>query len=227
MPGVTQNKCDIKWKLRFDELVPYKRSFGDCNVPYGHQYYPKLGTWVGTQRRGQLLGKLNAKRVEQLTLIGFQWTRQVAWEDRYDELKEYKHEHGHCNVPYRPQQNPNPKLSVWVRLQRTNRKRGRLNAERVELLDFIGFRWARGPRTVIQRTDEESSLAAADQDNWDSYFEQLKTFRGEHGHCNVPADEGSCSELHSWVAEQRQERRTWLLSLERETKLRQLGFVFN
>ena len=69
--------------------------------------------------------QLTADRIEKLTEVGFVWKPRVSWEERFDELVEFKDEFGHCNVS----QNyaANPALAKWVRTQRQiTRKRRRM-----------------------------------------------------------------------------------------------------
>lgn len=40
----------------------------------------------------------------------------VAWEARFEQLKQYQVEHGDCNVPQK--YTDNPKLGAWVKVQR-------------------------------------------------------------------------------------------------------------
>eukprot|EP00957_Ditylum_brightwellii_P161104 12266220-Ditylum_brightwellii.AAC.1 len=73
-----------------------------------------------------------------------------SWDRHYQELLEYKEQHGDCRVPQRYQ--PNQPLGVWVRKQQENfksmqeGKKNPLNPERFELLQKIGFVWQRSAR---------------------------------------------------------------------------------
>ena len=83
---------------------------------------------------------------------------KVVWNKRYNELKEYLQEHGHCMVPQRY-----PKLGLWVMQQRRQYallhqegKRSSFDSEdgakRIKLLEDIGFVWRvekGGPRGVV------------------------------------------------------------------------------
>jgi hypothetical protein len=41
---------DDTWKIRFNDLVAYKRQYGDCLVPKKSNSHPQLGIWVMNQR---------------------------------------------------------------------------------------------------------------------------------------------------------------------------------
>ena len=122
----------LPWNSRYRELEAFKANQGHCNVPQGQG---SLGEWVKNLR--QRKGNLSKKRIQQLDELGFNWgtTRgsSPTWQDRYNELKEYKKEHGDCNVPL----NHGP-LGLWVSIQRKVRTR-LLSKERIQLLNEIGF----------------------------------------------------------------------------------------
>ena len=75
--------------------------------------------------------KLSEKRVKKLDEIGFD--AAPTWQDRYNELKEYKSKHGDCDVPL----NQGP-LGLWVSIQRKHKYK-LLSKERVQLLNEIGL----------------------------------------------------------------------------------------
>jgi hypothetical protein len=156
------------WDAQLDKLKAYKRSHGDCNVPYGWAEDPPLARWVNTQRkrkkqldRGGPGQAMTAARATKLEAIGFAWelsaverSKQcskasrgdVGWDAQLAELKNYKRKHGDCNVPRSWAEDP--RLSCWVMTQRARKKqldRGdpglQIAAERVAKLDELGFAW--------------------------------------------------------------------------------------
>ena len=74
---------------------------------------------------------------------------KTIWLTRYNELKEYKSQKGHCVLPQ--SYAPNPKLGLWVMQQRrqyTLQQRGKSSSfdgpngmKRIHLLEDIGFVW--------------------------------------------------------------------------------------
>ena len=57
------------------------------------------------------------ERVKLLEDIGFIWDSHAAvWEERLNELREYRRIHGDCNVP--SSYAKNPKLATWIKCQR-------------------------------------------------------------------------------------------------------------
>ena len=69
---------------------------------------------------------LSTIQIEALNAIGFIWKPvdgHSSWNDMYQQLKEFKEEHGHCMVPKRNKKDPRlAKLGVWVGKQRERYK---------------------------------------------------------------------------------------------------------
>jgi len=162
----------VPWEQHYEELKKYKQANGDCLVTRTYAANPKLGTWVKNQRRGyQLYMKakeaaiptnscmgMTEERISLLNGLGFSWTAKVSpvpWNQRYEELKEYKEEHGDCLVPQ--MYATNKQLGRWVAKQRTGyqqymkaKEAGELattachgmTKERITLLEEIGFCWS-------------------------------------------------------------------------------------
>ena len=111
------------------ELKRYRKRFGDCNVPEGWAENPKLSRWVFSQRALEKAGELSPERKAQICELRFVWDARIsAWETMFAELKRFRDEHGHCNVPRRWLENP--RLSRWVSKQRCRQVEGRLPLER-------------------------------------------------------------------------------------------------
>ena len=108
--GFVWDAREAAWRLRFEELKAYKQGNGHCNVP---RREGKLGEWVVSQHKIYNKGNLSKERIDVLVDIGFVWDPlEFAWRLRFEELKAYKQENGHCNVPQRSE----GKLGKWVKL---------------------------------------------------------------------------------------------------------------
>jgi len=144
-----------------------------------------------------------------------------AWNDRFNELLEYKKEHGDCLVPQRYPQNP--QLGVWVNKQRAEYKlfkegkKSSMTQERINALESVGFIWAKRRKG---------------QPTWDLKFEELTAYRQEHGDCLVPTKYAENPALGRWVSTQRaqyklmQEGKPSTTTAERVRLLENLGFVW-
>ncbi len=138
--AVCVEKLGFTWDLRYGELIRYKERFGDCNIPKRWLEDKQLGLWVGTQRANYNSGTLSEDHIKRLENIGFVWsTLESQWEEMFVALKEYKKDHGDCNVPDRWSENK--QLATWVSTQRRSYKKGKLSDERIKRLEDISFLW--------------------------------------------------------------------------------------
>jgi len=164
------SNTDLDWSLRMEDLKAYKAQHGHCLVPNRYPENPKLGTWVGKQRKQYKLrqdGKsscLTEQRIQELDELDFVWSLRslVDWDERLEELKEYRELHGNCLVP---QQYPeNPQLGTWVSNQRKQfrlRMEGKaspMTEERVQKLTKIGFVWSIFTHDTQRESDSSGEL---------------------------------------------------------------------
>ena len=212
----SKSRDDARWREVLEELKEYKQEHHHCNVPQGSP----LGSWVSTQRqqyRKLQDGKsspMTLERIVALNEIGFAWNAfEQNWEDMLEELKEYKRQNRHCDVPQ-----GTPPLCTWVRTQRQEYKKlqdgktSAMTAERIAALDKIGFSWN------------------AQDAVWQERLSELEAYKQEHQHCNVPQ---IGSTLGSWVHEQRKDYKNLTagknspMTPERITALNKIGFRWN
>ncbi|CAB9496719.1 helicase [Seminavis robusta] len=147
--------AEQRWEWMLERLEEFKEKEGHCNVPNRYPDDPSLGCWVSTQRRhykksltnpGEGLSK---ERAAKLVAMGFEWTgenpRHKNWDMRYEQLKEFKEQYGHAQVPIGFEDNV--QLANWTSTQRQEYKNllkgkpSRLNERRIQLLNEIGFAW--------------------------------------------------------------------------------------
>lgn len=140
------------WTEKFEELLHFRELYGHCLVPNCHPNNPALAQWTKRQRYQYKLkvdGKrstITDERVRALDEVGFVWdSHKAVWAERLEELKDFKKQFGHCNVPSRYQDNH--QLAIWVKRQRRQWKNKMdslpncMTDERQEKLEKIGFVW--------------------------------------------------------------------------------------
>mmetsp|Transcript_6667 Transcript_6667/g.8428 ORF Transcript_6667/g.8428 Transcript_6667/m.8428 type:complete len:161 (+) Transcript_6667:2-484(+) len=148
----------------FEALQQFKTKHGHTDVPGNYEVNPKLGDWVRRQRDGYCCyqsgyhnGKcrgMNEDRIRRLKSIGFDWVskytiKKQIWNERFEELKQFKAKYGHTDVPRRHADNP--KLGRWIDNQRTryraikagakSRKNLEMYEEQIQKIEGIGFEW--------------------------------------------------------------------------------------
>ena len=129
------------------------------------------------------------------------------WLGHFNNLIEYKEQHGHTNVTFADLDYPG--LGAWVNNQRVKKRKGELPRYCERRLRSLGFSWT-GP----------GSQMAAD---WDCKFAALVAFHKRHGHFEVPAS-GDTAELHRWITNLRFRMTNYSLRADRRQRLDQIGF---
>ena len=146
-----------------------------------------------------------------------------VWDERYEELKAFKAQHGNMKVPKGKKDQEASKYTVlanWVdtqRAQRKKRERGeqkhQMTQERMDKLNAIGFVW-------------DSQRQA-----WEANFEKLKRYKQDNGDCKVP--KGEARALSAWVDVQKAQKKKFdkgdpkaKITKERIDKLDEMGFVW-
>jgi len=106
------------WEARFSQLEEYARKHSTCNIePKGKP----LDNWCKYQRKRYKAGKLSDSQIRRLENLGFKWVielRHNQWKARLEELRAYKQEQGHCQVP---QKGSDHEVSVTWSLTRETR----------------------------------------------------------------------------------------------------------
>jgi len=155
--GFDWNPINTQWEEMFGQLVEFKKKYGHTNVKQRSGQYAVLGNWVRNQRAAKRYKRpIIAERAKRLDEIGFSWmlVEPMGWEKMYAALVEFKRAHGHCNVPQKSRENKSleqKRLGKWVNTQRTQNYRGKLLADRKQLLDSIGFVWNLRPNLPVAR----------------------------------------------------------------------------
>ena len=141
-----------QWSEKFQELCEFKKNKGHCCVPHTFTENPALARWVKRQRYQYKLkneGKqstMTDQRVIALEEHSFIWdSHGAAWQERWNELCDYKNDNGQCNVPSNFPLNP--RLATWVKCQRRqyklywDGKTSNMTLGRIAELEKLGFEW--------------------------------------------------------------------------------------
>jgi len=210
-------------KRRLKELIAYKRLYGHhyrVRVPSNSTDFPKLTNWLkklqaaSLKREKEEIPILMEIQLSQLEKIGYEFqgyddpnhlaareitvsVKQKSWDQRVDELNEFKRAHGHFRVPVDKAEYGG--LCKWVTYVRTeyrkwNRgERNRLTDDRLGQLKRIGFAF---------RDDEDDSKPSNTRkkdDIWTRRLEELKQFKNTHGHFRVSRSTGDHKALGLWL----------------------------
>ena len=210
--GFVWNPIESHWEEMFEALKEYKKIRGDLNV-HKDQWINNLpiGEWLTTQRANYRNKTLSEDRIKRLEDIGLVWKedlseeeRPMIWEEMLEALKEYKEEHGDCDV--HSTWSENKQLAYWVTMQRIKYKSNNLSGDRIRRLEEIGFEWE------------------PDEFVWKKMFEALKEYKINCGNCNVPHSHTENKKLGIWVTTQRIKYKNNNLSGDRIRRLGKIGF---
>ncbi|GAX17205.1 hypothetical protein FisN_10Lh053 [Fistulifera solaris] len=131
--------------------------------------------------------------------------RERRWRTRYEQLVQYKTQHGHCNVTVTDLVDSRA-FSDWIRDQRRLCRLGKLKSERKQLLHQIGFVWSNPV--------------------WMEKYQELLQFKEKHGHCKVPTNYKENPRLSSWVRNLRCDQLQGKVRTDRKQMLDEIGFVW-
>jgi Helicase associated domain len=179
------------WENDFSALVAYHKKHGhfiisktsDPNLyafcknvrqNYKNSFHSPQGMSKAQRPTTSHHNSLTMDRIRSLEAIGFPWTpRDVTWNTKYEQLRQYFQQHGHCQLPSTTSEYK--ALRQWVTYQRSryrnNETSSRMSLEQVQLLQDIEFSW----------TPQE--------ERWWSQFRQLQSFVKVHGHYNIQGHE--------------------------------------
>lgn len=213
-----QENLDQKWRENFQILIDFIKEYGHQKYPlrkYTSNFAPKyrkISTWVIEQRTAYKEGRMFDWRYDMLIKAGFYFDpHEVRWNEKYNELIEYKKLYGHCNVSL---SDPGYKtLARWSTKQRIFKKE--LSDLRTKKLNDIGFYW--GVKLIT----------------WNDSYEILKSYYLKHGTTYVENDVNdnenfdNRKDINRWCVLQSSLYRQGKLSQEKYELLKDLNFDFD
>jgi len=229
---VPRGNFSTLWERRLQELLQFHREQGHYNVPRTWAGSPQLANWVSNQRRLIRLDLIDRDRLHRLQSLGIVWEglaehrkrQEEAWDRMYGALKAFHRSFGHLEVPRRWR--VEPKLSVWLCMQRHLWRTGALPASRDARLRELNPDWHRGP--LRERSAPKPRLRSTHRrDSWEGRYRELLRYRDTRGSCAIPARWTGNPALALWVVRQRVLRKRGALSDDRIDRLDDLGFVWD
>ncbi len=212
--GFVWDALDEKWNEGYAHLKKYKEECGDATPikTYVSEDGFNLYNWARVQRSLYKANKLKMERIKLLNDIGFLFDQfELQWEKGYELLKLYQDKFKNIIPVDKFTTETGFKLGAWVLNQRQNYKTGKLNSDRIQKLDELGFIW-----------DLSEAM-------WMNGYQQLLSYRSEFGNTNVPVRYISSDQtkLGLWVAVQRRYHKKGKLSSYRIILLEDIGFVWS
>lgn len=206
---------DSQWKKKFGELEAFYKKHGHTRVP---GKYSKLVGWMERQRMAKSRNQLAPEREKKLEGINFIWDfkdiKERAWDEKFNELKQFKKENGHAFVPVNYKENKS--LGTWVASQRWLEAKEKLDPVKKKKLSLLGFVWSK---------DTEKELRAINDEKWEASFKELKAYKDKYGTCQVSLKINQV--LQRWTCWQRKAFYEGKLSQERMDRLNELRFPWS
>lgn len=169
------------FEYRIEQLKKFKAEHGHLRVTVKHD--KNLSYFCSNIRaarrhagRKRIL-KVTEERIKALDDLGFAWEPKptqgdLAFWNHIKEMKAFKEKHGHVHITAKLDK----KLAIFCTNMRNARRKThttrRLTEDRIKALDDLGFIWDPGQDRTLTSFEER--------------VEQLKAFKEEHGHLNVP-----------------------------------------
>lgn len=205
-------KLSASWEMRFAQLVEFKETYGHCEVTE-IEPHSQLAKWLRTQWSAKTQERLTPKRINLLETIGVIWQdskERLTWNEQFIRLQRYKEKTGHCDISQYCKEPAG--LRRWVLKQRSFYNKKQLDESKIERLESIGFCW--------------DPL----KQQWGEKIEELRAFKAQYGHCNVPMRWKDNPKLSNWVFNLRRAKtqgKSGILTSERVEELESLGFIWD
>lgn len=134
---------DEACELQFANAKAYFEQHGNLNVSkdYVADDGRRLGVWIIAQKNFYRQGKLSAERISRLFSVGLKFTAS-PWEVGVAHAREYAAKYNNLNVPSGYICADGYRLGSWIKNQRTAKKNGKLNKNKVDILNSIGMTWS-------------------------------------------------------------------------------------
>jgi ferredoxin-thioredoxin reductase catalytic subunit len=214
--------CCSDWDQFFQLIVQFKQREGHYNVPVYHiESGKKLWVWLMVQNIDLKKGTMGRVRKDLFESLGVDSNPQgnfldFIWDFYFLLLLQFRGREGHLNVPVRHVED-GLNLGNWIKRNRTQKRKEKLNIELERRLNQIGFVW---------KAKEVKHYAPQ---HWDTMFKALAQFKQREGHLRVPTRhvEQGGKNLGTWIKINRAQKRKGTLHPELERRFNEIGFIWN
>jgi superfamily II DNA or RNA helicase len=204
--GIAWDVLDEEWERGLREARAYRADHGHLRVPARYvapDGFP-LGQWISLRRLNR--DRLPAARIKALDHLGMVWDPfGEAWEEGFTRLSQYVQREGTARV-HDDHRECGYALGSWVQHQRSARRRGRLDRNRIARLETVpGWTW-----------DPYS-------DDWETAFSCLERYVEREGTSRVSRNHvESGFALGAWCRNQRAAYRKQVMRPERTSRFEAL-----
>ncbi|MDP4283714.1 MAG: Helicase associated domain protein [Bacteroidota bacterium] len=223
-----ENISNTFWDKKIEDLKKYYEASNSFDGIENKDEYKVLYRWIKKINSEFKKGKLQESRFIQLKEMNFDFLykpiRQKKpktdnWEKRFEELKEY---YNSTSTFYLSMKNPDQKLlASWSRAQKSAYKKGKLQTNRINDLESIGFSFFENYNPKKQITRWKNN-----EENWNIKYEQYKAYYDKNNTFYIPIPDKENKKLRVWWQTQIAKFRRHKLSSEQIEKFHSIGFRF-
>jgi len=130
------------WTRGYTQLVLFQKEYAHCKVMPKHNTF-MLYQWCKEQGIAHKKRLLDKEKVDLLKNIGFQWsglTQHEKWEVWFDKFVAFMKDL-QTDIELKDILKLDSKLYQWIQRQIRKKKEGKLEQEKIDKLDSVGFFW--------------------------------------------------------------------------------------
>jgi superfamily II DNA or RNA helicase len=208
-------QLENNWNSQYEDLKKLFKEQGNNEIKRNHPLYK----FAASQRTAFKKNKITPVRLDKLKAIDFNFETNryerfdLAWMNRYEELKKYSIANNNCNPSAKTGNYKS--LGTWVLGQRMEKKQNKLDDFKIALLNELGFKWS---EDIINEGSKPDDL------KWLKKYDILLKFKETNGTTIVPQHN---KEIGRWVNDQRVNFKRKKLSEFRINKLKEIDFVWD
>ena len=206
-----------RWENMYQLAAAYAKEQGELSIP--HDYVTgegvRLGAWLASQRELYRKHKLEPRRIYLLEQLGIHWEPLKERQKNYlAAARDYHEKTGGLDIPAAYITGEGLRLGEWLVKQRSDRRAGVLDPERIRQLEEMGIRW--------EPFDSR----------WEEMYALAREYYQAHGELRIPYSykAGQGQPLGRWLSQQRRKlsgtgghRR---LTEEQKRRLDEIGMVW-
>ena len=180
------------WYHNYEEAREYYKQNGNLNVPTHYKTASGFALWAWLTRQRSKEAALTKEQHALLDELGYVWSKDDPWLEKYELAKQYYDDHGNANLPANYVVN-GIWLARWLSEQvlRLHGKRAgkKLTEEQTQLLAAIGVKVDETRHDIL----------------WKTHYDEAAAFYKAHGHLRVPRDyvDAGGYKLAPWILRQR------------------------
>lgn len=207
--GMIWNLNDKNWNemYKYLKLILIDEKSVDLNT------LKKIKRWLSTQKHLYVTGELDSDRTNKLFQLGInlEILEKKTWNDSYEYAKKYYEKYGNISISTSYICEDGYRLGQWINNVKNAYRSGKLEQEKIELLEKLDIVWDRNPS------------------EWDIYFDKAKNYYKEYGDLNIEksyvTEDGY--KLGQWLYRQKLNRNSNFLSNEKINRLESIGIEWS